>query len=385
MHRQLLSGTRISPACILVLQLAGITGLGLKSFHQLHQCFGSVDAILRASFEELLATGIKPKLARAVDSLRSTPSTENQYHRRLEAWLAHDDQHILCLEDGAYPPSLLEIFCPPPLLYVKGDLTAFLLPSIAIVGSRHPTINGQHYAGRFARALAERNIVVTSGLAIGIDTCAHQGALAGNGVSCAVLGAGLDCLYPKQNQKLAMALAENGALVTEMALGVKALPANFPRRNRIISGLSKGVLVVEAGLKSGSLITADFALEQNRDVFAVPGPIDSALSKGCHSLIKQGAFLVEDVEDILQVLESQKHYVRLDEVKAKLASFTPGINLDLLNSDEQAVLKLIGHQLVSFDELMQSMSMDVSALTHTLMTLELKGILRAEAGGYQRL
>ena len=374
----------LSPACFSVLQLSAIKGLGLKSFHQLHQHFGSASAILSASMDDLLASGIRPKLATAIDSYRSQQScTLSEQDERLLSWLSETDQHLICLEDTSYPASLREVFCPPPLLYVKGCLDIFSAVSLAVVGSRRPTPAGQRLARRFASQLAEQELVVTSGLAIGIDTFAHQGSLSVNGSGCAVLGSGLDCIYPRQNQDLGLALCERGALVSEMALGVQALPANFPRRNRIISGLSRGVLVVEAGLKSGSLITAEFALEQNRDVFAIPGPIDSAVSRGCHALIKQGAFLVEELEDILSVLASSYGY----SASGKLSRPGPVSNrrdtaLAQLEGEELAICKIIGHQTLSFDELMYKMQIEVASLTNLLMSLELKGILCSSVAGY---
>ena len=386
MNTHLFSGTSASPACFSVLQLAAIKGLGLKSFHHLYQHFGSSSAILSAPLEQLIASGVKPRLAYAIEAQRSVDDLSlAREHALLLEWLEQKDQHLVCLEDQVYPSGLLEIFCPPPLLYIKGNLAAFQPVSLAIVGSRRPTLAGQRHARRFAQALAERDIVVSSGLAIGIDTFAHQGALAVDGLSCAVLGSGLDCIYPKQNQQLAQALCERGALVSEMALGMQALPANFPRRNRIISGLSKGVLVVEAGLKSGSLITAEFALEQNREVFAIPGPIDSPLARGCHALIKQGAVLVDEVDDIVHALAAQHGGAPL-AIGAKEFAGAKVSTADLapLEADEQMLVNLIGHQTVSFDDLMHRLNMDVSALTNVLMSLELKGILNSSPGGYQR-
>jgi DNA processing protein len=379
----LLAQAPLSSACKAVLQLSGIKGLGLKSFHQLHRHFGSAGAILNASFDALSASGLKPKLLHAIEDLRSNdaPASALVFDTLLE-WLQQNNHYLVCLEDPDYPASLLEIFCPPPLLYIKGNLSVFAAPSIGVIGSRRPTMAGQRNAYRFGRALAEQNITVTSGLAIGVDTFAHQGVLSVSGAGCAVLGSGLDCIYPRQNQALASELCEHGALVSEMALGVHAAPANFPRRNRIISGLSRGVLVVEAGVKSGSLITAGFALEQNRDVFALPGPIDSPLSGGCHALIKQGAMLVETVDDILQTLSvTEKGLVPCAHNRVNTFAETP----EGLTQDELTLVKLIGRQTVSFDELMVSMNMDVSRLTNLLMSLELKGILSSAVGGYQRL
>ena len=300
---------------------------------------------------------------------------------RLFEWASADNNYVVCLEDTIYPPNLREIFCPPPLLYFQGQLAAFDLTSVSVVGSRRPTLSGQLQAKELSRQLAQMNVCVTSGLAIGVDTFAHQGALEVGGVSCAVLGLGLDSIYPRQNKKLAMELKEKGILVSELALDVAALPANFPRRNRIISGLSKGILVVEAGLKSGSLITANFAIEQNREVFAVPGSIDNPLAKGCHSLIKQGAYLVENADDILNVLGSDISVFN----KVKVSTLKTEKDFSHLNSEEQKVISVLGNQSTSFDDLLHCLGMDVTQLNTLLVMLELKGELSAVAGGYQRL
>tara|TARA_R110001592_G_scaffold238227_2_gene497804 strand:+ start:107825 stop:108976 length:1152 start_codon:yes stop_codon:yes gene_type:complete len=372
----------VSPACLAVLQLSSIKGLGLKSFHLLYDYFSSAEKVLQASYEELLQAGIKPKLAKQlVESESSAMSLSEPYLERLFEWASIDDNYVLCIDDELYPSSLKEIYCPPPLLYIKGQLNAFSLMSVGVVGSRRPTLSGQLQAKEFSRQLAQMKVCVTSGLAIGVDTYAHQGALEVEGVSCAVLGSGLESIYPRQNRTLAMALQERGVLVSELALDVAALPANFPRRNRIISGLSKGVLVVEAGLKSGSLITANFAIEQNRDVFAVPGSIENPLSKGCHALIKQGAFLAENVDDILSVLgPDQSSFKPLKALSSKSTK-----DFSHLNADEQKVVSVLGNQSTSFDDLLHCLGMDVGQLNTLLVMLELKGELSAVAGGYQRL
>ncbi len=385
MFSRLFSGQPISAACSSVLQLSNIPGIGLKSFHRLHRYFGSSCAIMAASTAELLKSGISPRLAEAIDACRQTSGDSLMpYGDRLAAWLSEVDHYVLCLEDDLYPASLLEIYCPPPLLYIKGHLKSFQSTALAVVGSRRPTHSGGRHAHRFASELAERDLMIISGLAIGVDTFAHQGALSVNGLSGAVLACGLDTIYPRQNQGLAEKICEQGVLISEMSLGTKALPANFPRRNRIISGLSQGVLVVEAGLNSGSLITADFALEQNRDVFAIPGSIDNRLSKGCHALLKQGATLVETIDDIVNVLRVTRRIPDMTVVNN-----SPGLNgsnhaISDLNAEERALLELIDHQVVSFDELIHHLRIDAGSLSHLLMTLELKGLLSSSISGYQR-
>lgn len=403
--------TPVSAACFAVLKLSSVKGLGLKTFHQLHSYFSYSENILYASYESLVSAGLKPALARAITTMaESLPQPYSEQEERLFEWVSQADNYVLCLEDDDYPAMLKEVFSPPPLLYIQGQLSAFDRLSVAIIGSRRPTVSGQRHASAFAMSLAELNVCVTSGLAIGIDTCAHQGALEVDGISCAVLGSGLGQIYPKQNQYLASALKEQGALVSELALDVKALPANFPRRNRIISGLSQGVLVVEAGLKSGSLITAEFAIEQNREVFAIPGGIDHPLSRGCHALIKQGASLVESVEDIVQQMGAElgshttsalpariKHHrvsSSASEVSAQKPSqlksqvlpekTTQQKNYSHLSQEEQKVMSVLSADTTSFDDLSHCLSMNATQLNTLLVTLELKGELCSVLGGYRR-
>ena len=384
----------ISSACLAVLQLSHIKGLGLKSFHLLYDYFSSPEAVLQASYSELLASGIKPKLAQLISAQqKSHDQLIGAYFDRLLEWSEKQNNHLICLDDEFYPASLKEIHCPPPLLYLQGQLSAFDVDSLAVVGSRRPTLAGQKHAALFSRRLAELGYCITSGLAIGVDSYAHRGAVDAKGISCAVLGSGLERIYPKQNQRLAQEIQEQGILVSELALDVSALPANFPRRNRIISGLSKGTIVIEAGLKSGSLITAEFALEQNREVFAIPGSIDNPLSKGGHSLIKQGAMLVDDIEDIVNVIGTSSSHKLIsqdnlqentDTLRSK-ATIAKPTDYSHLTLDEQKVISVLGHQSTSFDDLLHCLAMDVGELNNLLVMLELKGMLSAVAGGYQRL
>lgn len=372
----------VSNSCLAVLRLSHIKGLGLKNFHLLYDHFSSIEEILTASYEVLIECGIKPKLARLISG-QTMPIDQilGAYFDPLLAWADKHNNHLVCLDDELYPSSLKEIYCPPPLLYMQGQVGAFDADSVAIVGSRRPTLSGQKHAAEFSRQLAEMGYCVTSGLAIGVDSYAHRGALEAKGISCAVLGSGLESVYPKQNQTLALDIQEQGVLVSELALGVKALPANFPRRNRIISGLSKGTLVIEAGLKSGSLITAEFALEQNRDVFAIPGSIDNPLAKGGHSLIKQGAILVDNIEDISSVLGSKN----LSPNDCSKTQLTKPADYSQLTMEEQKIISVLGYQSTSFDDLLHCLAMDVGELNNLLVMLELKGMLSAVAGGYQRI
>jgi len=387
----------ISTTCLTVLKLSAIKGLGLKTFHFLHQELGSVEAIVQAEFSQLQSLGIKSPICRAVSEIDAESSTKNSIEAILE-WAEQQNHYVLCLEDQCYPSQLNEIYCPPPIIYVKGQLSAFHLPSIAVVGSRKSSVSGKEHAFTFARNLSLSGLCINSGLAVGIDGAAHQGALQPEGVTCAVLATGLDIIYPKQHYALAEQIIEKGALISEMNLGALPIPSSFPRRNRIISGLSQGVLVVEASLKSGSLITANYALEQNREVYAIPGSIDSPVSAGCHALIKQGAQLVETASDILDEGIMERASLQMGtkvfmNVKSKLGSTqctaekkqSSGANkFEHLLKPEQKVMDYVDFQCVSFDLLVHHTGLPVHELTHLLVGLELKGELCSVPGGYQR-
>lgn len=274
------------------LALQQIHGLGPKKLRQIIEKFPDLAALFQLSLKQLIALNFPETIAEKIRKLDWTP-VENALH-----WQDNLTQHIITLKDERYPKTLAQIQNPPLVIFVKGDLSCLQTPQIAIVGSRNPTKTGIEHATAFAKALSEHQITITSGLALGIDAAAHRGALQNQGKTIAVLGTGVDEIYPKSHQKLADAIIENGALISEFFLGTRAKAEHFPRRNRIISGLSVGVLVVEAALKSGSLITANYAAEQGREVFAIPGSIHNPLSKGCHCLIKNGAKLIETIEDI---------------------------------------------------------------------------------------
>lgn len=289
------------------------------------------------------------------------------------AWLESPENHLVTLADEDYPRSLLEIGDPPPLLYLKGRRELLGTPALAVVGSRNATPQGLKNAEHFAESLSAAGLTIVSGLALGIDAAAHTGGLRGKGSSIAVVGTGLDIVYPARNRELAHALAAQGALISEFALGTPGVAANFPRRNRIISGLSRGCLVVEAAIASGSLITARLAGEQGRDVFAIPGSIHSPLSKGCHQLIKQGAKLVDAAEDILE---------ELDVIGADQALERP----DTAPAAPDALLDQLGHDPVSLDDLMGRTGLAAEKLSAKLMELEIQGQVASLPGGkFQRL
>ena len=349
------------------IRLSVVPGLGDQSLRKLLKQFGSPETILAAS-ESSLAQVVGSKLA---DRIKSHDSEE--ITGKTLTWLDHPNHAIITLGDSAYPPLLLETEDPPPLLYVVGRVELLQANAIAVVGSRNATAQGVNNAESFSKNLSQSGLCIVSGMALGIDTAAHVGGLAGAGKSVAVVGTGLDRVYPARNKDLAHQLAQHGALVSEFALGTPALANNFPRRNRIISGLSLGCLVVEAAVSSGSLITARLASEQGRDVFAIPGSIHSALSKGCHQLIKQGAKLVERAEDILEEL----HWVQ----RAMQSTDAP----DSGESDDP-VLKHLGHDPEPLDVLVVRTGLQAEQISSRLLELELAGLVQTLPGGrYQRL
>lgn len=286
-------------------------------------------------------------------------------------WAAEPGNRIVTLADVDYPRGLLETADPPTVLYVKGRADLLNRPAIAVVGSRNATPQGVRNAEAFASALADAGLTIVSGLALGVDAAAHRGALAGGGDTVAVIGTGADRVYPARNRELAQAIAASGAIVSEFPLGTPAVAANFPRRNRIISGLALGVLVVEAAPESGSLITARLAGEQGREVFAIPGSIHSPLSRGCHRLIREGAKLVESAADVLSEIGWSPR---------QPASTPPrGDDLD-------ALLAAMGFDPIGIDALCDRMRLTPEHLSGILLHLELDGRVAVLPGGrYQRL
>ena len=283
---------------ILWLALTLTPGLGPTRSRRLVEFFGTIDRVFAASLTELEAAGLPAQSAQALGTGQSIQLANEELARATAA-----DIRLVGLDDPAYPPRLRQIYDPPLVLYVRGNVAALSLPGIAVVGTRHPTPYGTGMAERLACDLATRGLVIFSGLARGVDTAAHRGAVAGKGKTVAMFGTGVDVLYPKENSRLSeQILASGGALVSEFPLGAFAAPQNFPIRNRIISGISYGVLVVEAAEYSGTRITARCALEQNRDVYAVPGNVTNKNSWGPNTLIKQGAKLVATWEDVWEEL-----------------------------------------------------------------------------------
>lgn len=292
-------------------------------------------------------------------------------------WLQKDAHFLLVPGDSNYPPLLNDIPGPPKLLYLAGDPDALHLPTLAIVGSRNPTTGGRRNAYDFSAHLAGNGFCIASGLADGIDTEAHQGALAAGGKTVAFLGHGIDQVYPAANRDLARAIMRNGALVSEFPLGTPPTRQNFPQRNRLISGVALGTLVVEAAQRSGSLITARLAGEQGREVFAIPGSIHNPMAKGCHQLIRNGAKLVESADDIVGELGELLNSLRRESVLA-----TPeGTQTPTLPDEHQALLNIMGHDPAGLDALASRSGLTIAELSSMLLILELEGKVERLSGG----
>ncbi len=333
-------------------------GVGSAKFH----AYLRVDPHLAA-----LPTGITPNWSGVESDL---------------AWLQQPNTAIITLLDDRYPSLLKNIPSPPPLLYVRGDVNILSKPQLAIVGSRRPTAQGLEQAEYFARHFASLGFVVVSGLALGIDSASHKGALAANGgQTIAVLGNGVDYIYPAQNRSLTAKILTNGCLVSEFPIGTKPIAHHFPRRNRIISGLSLGVLVVEAAQDSGSLITAKYAGEQGREIFAIPGSISNSQVKGCHELIRQGAKLVESPSDVLEELPTLLKYAIRDK-NAAAASVNP--RLALLSTQQHQLLNRIDYEVTNVDIIVERVGLSTSIVGGMLLELELQGLITAVPGGYAR-
>ncbi len=348
------------------LRLTLIPGIGGETQRKLLAAFGLPEAVFAAG--RLAARCVVGHRADLLFDFDASEAVD-----RSIAWADQAGQYIITLADTSYPSALLEIADPPNVLYVRGKLDLLKIRSLGVVGSRNATPQGLQTAESFSRTLANRGLGIVSGLALGIDAAAHRGALAGGGSTIAVIGTGADRIYPARNKDLAIAIAEHGAIVSEFPLGTPAIASNFPRRNRIISGLSRGVLVVEAALESGSLITARLAGEQGREVFAIPGSIHSPVARGCHKLIKQGAKLVETAQDILEEFDN-------------LGEDTPASPEAAATEEENAILAAIGHDPCSLDELVARTGLSTDQLLGELLLLELSGHLAALPGNaYQRL
>ena len=300
------------------------------------------------------------------------------------AWAQQPDCHIIALHDSAYPTLLKEIPDPPPLLFVRGDHSLLGLPQLAMVGSRNPSAGGKQLAHDFAASLSRHGLIITSGLALGIDAASHQGALDTGGKTIAVAGTGLDRIYPARHRELGHQIVEQGALISEFPPGTPPVAHNFPRRNRIISGLSLGTLVVEAALKSGSLITARLAAEQNREVFAIPGSIHNPLAKGCHTLIQMGAKLITEVNDILDELDPLARFAYAHFPSNNVAASGAETDPKSPPFNDFPLLENMGFEPISIDELVERSGLTAEAVSAMLLTMELQGIVTSSGGMYSR-
>ena len=362
-------------------RLAETPGVGLETARKLLTVFGLPEHIFSASPQALGEV----VTARIAGNLIAAPSSDLQdLIARTLAWAREPGNRIVTLADADYPPLLLNIPDPPLLFYAKGNTALLSQLSVAIVGSRSASTQGAQNAERFAAALCSSGLHTVSGMALGIDAAAHRGSLEalqagrGSGSTIAVVGTGLDIVYPARNRTLAHAIVQHGCMISEYALGTPAVPANFPRRNRIVSGLARGTLVVEAAVHSGSLITARTATEQGREVFAIPGSIHSPLAKGCHQLIRQGAKLVESAQDILEELTPF--------LVAPLPSPAPGQTDVPTAQNGHPLLDAMGYDPIDAGTLSARCGLDLSALTGQLLELELEGRVEVLPGNtYRRL
>ena len=381
------------------IELALTPFVGAETFLRIIKYFGSAQNALSASAAE-----ISPFCQRQVSKYWHSDVAKQATEAAIEWERAHTDARLLLLADNDFPAMLTKGLTPPPLLFVRGDSQCLHQPALSIVGSRHATPQAMRITHDFAAALARKGVTIISGMASGADTAAHQGALQAMGTTVAVWGTGIDRVYPARNKNLATQIAAHGCIISEFPLGTRPSPGNFPRRNRLIAALSQGTLVVEAATESGSLITARLAGEMGREVMAIPGSIDNPLSKGCHALIKQGAKLVENLEDILQecprllqkkdlqsysnrphlqTYDISKSSTNTDSSEDSLSVHSPDC---ILNPMEQQVLDGLGYGIMHPDMLVAALGMAATDVYAHLVTLELGGWITTLPGGcYQRI
>ena len=381
------------------IELALTPFVGAETFLRIIKYFGSAQNALSASAAE-----ISPFCQRQVSKYWHSDVAKQATEAAIKWERAHTDARLLLLADNDFPAMLTKGLTPPPLLFVRGDSQCLHQPALSIVGSRHATPQAMRITHDFAAALARKGVTIISGMASGADTAAHQGALQAMGTTVAVWGTGIDRVYPARNKNLATQIAAHGCIISEFPLGTRPSPGNFPRRNRLIAALSQGTLVVEAATESGSLITARLAGEMGREVMAIPGSIDNPLSKGCHALIKQGAKLVENLEDILQecprLLQkkdlqsySNRPHLQTDDISKSSTNTDNSEDLlsvhssdCILNPMEQQVLDGLGYGIMHPDMLVTALGMAATDVYAHLVTLELGGWITTLPGGcYQRI
>ena len=359
-----------------------VSGVGAKYFQTLLSYFDDPAAVFKATSSSLKQAGISQNLADTILDSKDNDSAKPDLE-----WLnAADNHHIITINCPEYPKLLKQTDSPPPLLYVHGELSIINDPQLAIVGSRNPTQSGMTSAYDFAKYLAQTGLCITSGLALGIDGSAHQGALDGNGPTIAIIATGIDRVYPAKHRDLAHKIVETGAIISEFPIGTQPRSGNFPRRNRIISGLAHGTLVVEAALKSGSLITARLASEQGREVFSIPGSIHNPLAKGCHQLIRQGAKLVETAQDILEEMSAVIDLSDVDQSILEQSSNTDTTETNNIESEHQILLDKMGYDPIPIDKLVVSTGFKAESIAAMLLILELQNQVSSNGGGtYTRI
>lgn len=348
-----------------LLALNRLAGVGPKTAQKLLRRWPNLEELFRLTPKDIKQFGLPEQLAMAIEGFDMAAIEQDLYWEQGAA-----NHYLLTWEDEAYPSLLKEIYDPPLVLYAKGDLSCLAYPTIAVVGTRNPSITGSETAWTFAYELAQQAITIVSGLALGIDRQAHYGCLQAKGCTIAVMATGIDTVYPTRHQSLAEKLVANGLLLTEFPLKTSPSPGHFPRRNRIISGLSLATLVVEAAIKSGSLITARLALEQNRDVLAVPGSIHNPKARGCHYLLQQGAKLVTSSADILNELG--------------LHVPSSGDSLLYKQGETNELAHFIGFEVTAVDQIVMRSGLSVEKVTCGLAALELQGVIKMVPGGYMR-
>jgi len=364
------------------LKLTHADEVGPVTFGKLLKRFGSVDAALGASVSGLMKVeGIGAVTAERIAASRDKfdSSAELELAGKLGVWIVH-------MEDPRYPPALRQIYDPPPVLYIKGTLDRTDNLAIGIVGCRRCSLYGQEQSSRFAHLLAAAGFTIVSGMARGIDTAAHTGALAAEGRTLAVQGCGLSRIFPPENAKLFDLISASGACISELPLRAEPLPENFPPRNRIIAGLSLGTIVVEAGLRSGALITAQAALESNREVMAVPGKVDSPLSQGPHRLIKEGAKLIETVEDVMEALGYIGEQLK-DQTALTAKETAEKVEMPLLETakfnlkgQERTIYDALGKEPLHIDQLIADTNLPAGAVNAGVVSLRLKGLIKQLPG-----
>lgn len=347
-------------------------GIGPALFTTILQHFDPLSSFFQTPVSILGQLGLPKKTLSAL---------QHPDAKRIEsalAWAQEPQNTILTLADPHYPLRLKQIADPPPILYVQGDCTALSTPLMGVVGTRRPTAGGRRQTAVFAQGLIKAGFGICSGLALGVDGCAHQTAVDERGITVAVVATGLDKVYPHRHRPLAQRILERGAILSEFPLGTPPKATHFPRRNRLISGLSLGVLVVEAALRSGSLITARYALEQNREVFAIPSSIQNDMAKGCHQLIRAGAKLVEGIDDMLE--EYPQHQ------PAKLVAEKPPNNEPLvLDKKYDTILGALGYDRTPIEFIIQTTGLPAATVQSQLLELELSGVVQREPGGYLKI